>query len=148
MAALTADKELEMKNPGGVIRLKMGASKTIYKGSMVSITKATGLAMASADTSGSAADIFAGIAVEGNVSAATGTYYIKVYTEGAFRLVGSSLEEADIGQGLTVSDDQTVTDSASTYDIPVGILVEMVSATDAWVLIRPFAAAAASIPAT
>jgi hypothetical protein len=145
MAALTADKELEMKNPGGVIRLKMGASKTIYKGSMVSITKATGLAMASADT---AADIFAGIAVEGNVSAATGTYYIKVYTEGAFRLVGSSLEEADIGQGLTVSDDQTVTDSASTNDIPVGILVEMVSATDAWVLIRPFAAAAASIPAT
>lgn len=145
MAALTADKELEMKNPGGVIRLKMGASKTIYKGSMVSITKSTGLAMASADT---ASDIFAGIAVEGNVSAATGTYYIKVYTEGAFRLVGSSLEEADIGQGLTVSDDQTVTDSASTYDIPVGILVEMVSATDAWVLIRPFAAAAASIPAT
>jgi len=145
MAALTADKELEMKNPGGVIRLKMGASKTIYKGSMVSITKATGLAMASADT---AADIFAGIAVEGNVSAATGTYYIKVYAEGAFRLVGSSLEEADIGQGLTVSDDQTVTDSASTNDIPVGILVEMVSATDAWVLIRPFAAAAASIPAT
>jgi hypothetical protein len=145
MAALTADKELEMKNPGGVIRLKMGASKTIYKGSMVSITKSTGLAMASADT---AADIFAGIAVEGNVSAATGTYYIKVYTEGAFRLVGSSLEEADIGQGLTVSDDQTVTDSASTNDIPVGILVEMVSATDAWVLIRPFAAAAASIPAT
>ena len=145
MAALAADKELEMKDPGGVIRLKMGASKTIYKGSMVSITKSTGLAMASADT---ASDIFAGIAVEGNVSAATGTYYIKVYTEGAFRLVGSSLEEADIGQGLTVSDDQTVTDSASTNDIPVGILVEMVSATDAWVLIRPFAAAAASIPAT
>jgi hypothetical protein len=145
MAALTADKELEMKNPGGVIRMKMGASKTIYKGSMVSITKSTGLAMASADT---ASDIFAGIAVEGNVSAATGTYYVKVYTEGVFRLVGSSLEEADIGQGLTVSDDQTVTDSASTNDIPVGILVEMVSASDAWVLIRPFAAAAASIPAT
>ena len=143
--ALTADKELEMKDPGGIIRLKMGASKTIYKGSMVSITKSTGLAMASADTS---ADIFAGIAVEGNVSAATGTYYVKVYTSGVFRLVGSSLEEADIGQSLTVSDDLTVTDSASTNDIPVGILVEMVSATDAWVLIRPFAAAAASIPAT
>ena len=145
MAALAADKELEMKDPGGVIRLKMGASKTIYKGGMVSITKSTGLAMASADT---ASDIFAGIAVEGAVSAATGTYYVKVYTEGVFRLVGSSIEEADIGQGLTVSDDQTVTDSASTNDIPVGILVEMVSATDVWVLIRPFAAAAASIPAT
>lgn len=145
MAALTADKELEMKDPGGIRRLKMVASKTIYKGSLVSIVGASGLAQASADA---ASDIFAGIAVEQSISAASGTYYVKVYTEGCFRLLAASVEEADTGKGLTVSDDQTVTDSASTNDIPVGICTEVVAATDVWVEIRPFAAAAAQTMAT
>jgi predicted RecA/RadA family phage recombinase len=143
--ALTADKQLEMKDPGGVIRLAMVASKTIYQGSMVSIVGASGLAQASADA---ASDIFAGIAVEQAVSAASGTTYVKVFTEGVFRLLAASIEQADVGKAITVSDDQTVTDSASTNDIPVGILVEYVAATDGWVHIRPFAAAAAQTMAT
>ena len=142
MAALTADKELEMKDPGEIVRLKMVASKTIYKGSLVSIVGASGLAQASADA---ASDIFAGVAVEQSVSAASGTYWVKIYTGGCFRLAASSVEEADGGHHVVVLDDQTVTDAAgATNDIPVGIAVERVSDTDWWVLIRPFAAAAAS----
>jgi predicted RecA/RadA family phage recombinase len=142
MAALTADKQREMKDPGNIRRLKMVASKTIYQGSLVSIVGASGLAQASSDT---ASDIFAGIAVEQVTSAATGTYWVKVYTSGCFRIAASSVEEADGGHHVVVLDDQTVTDAAgATNDIPVGIAVERVSDSDWWVEIRPFAAAAAS----
>lgn len=141
MTALAADKSLEMKEPGGIRRLQVGASKTIYQGSLVCTDTTTGLAEAATYGAGK---IFAGVAVEGVVSAATGTYWVKVFTSGCFRLVGSSLEAADVGKHLQIVDDATVNDTAGATPVPVGILVELVSATDGWVEIRPFGSPAST----
>lgn len=129
MAALTADLELEMKDAGSVQAFQMVASKTIYKGSMVSIVDASGLAQASSDTSG---DHFVGIAMEQITSAASGTYYIRCYTKGVFLLALTSVDVADQGEVLDVSDDQTCID-AGTNSVQVGRLVERVSTTSGWV---------------
>jgi len=128
--ALTADLELEMRDPGGIRSITMAASQTIYKGSLVS-TNAAGYAVPGTDT---ASEIFVGIAVEKAVSLGTaGVERVNVYTTGCFKLVGSSLEAADTSKYIFISDNGVVTDGGATNDIPVGTLTEYISATSGWV---------------
>lgn len=146
MAALTADKELEAIDPGGLRRMKLGASKTIYKGSMVVVDTTTGLVEAGTEA---ANKIFVGIATHGAVSGASDTVWVVLQTSGMFKLTGSSLEQADVGKHVVLLDDQTVTDDAgtATANIPVGILVELNSATEGWVELRSFGSPASTIAA-
>jgi predicted RecA/RadA family phage recombinase len=127
---LTADLELEMRNPGEPRSITMAASQTIYKGSLVS-TNAAGYAVPGTDT---ASEICVGIAVAKATSGTTaGVDRVDVYMSGCFKLVGTSLEAADTMKLLYISDNGVVIDGAATNDIPVGIMIEMISATSAWV---------------
>uniref|UniRef100_A0A6M3JBR9 DUF2190 family protein n=1 Tax=viral metagenome TaxID=1070528 RepID=A0A6M3JBR9_9ZZZZ len=141
MTVLAADLELEMKEPGGVIAVPMVLSTVIYKGSLVSFVAASGLVHAAADDSG---DDFCGIAMEGKTAAASGETLIRVYTEGTFLLNTTSVEAADAGKVLTVSDDNTVTDSGSTNDVQVGKLMHIASSSTGWVKINAIAQTAAT----
>lgn len=132
MAALTADKEVEAQEPGGIRRFLMKASTTIYKGALVCVDITTGLVE---PATYAANKVFVGIATKQVVSAASGSYWIDLYTTGCFKLVGSSLEQADVGKHLQVVDDQTVNDVAGATPVPVGNLIEYVSATSGWVQI-------------
>lgn len=144
MAALAADKELEMMGATKTQRLLMKASHTIYKGAMVCVDTSTGLAESATYA---ANKIFAGIATERVASAATGGYWIEVWLDGRFKLDGSSLEQADVGKHVQVVDDQTVNDVVGATPVPVGIAVEYISATAAWVDIRPFGSPASTAAA-
>lgn len=132
MAALAADKELEAIDPGGIRRWLMKASTTIYKGALVCVDVTTGLVE---PATYAANKVFVGIASEQVVSAASGSYWINLYTTGTFKLLASSLEQADVGKHLQVVDDQTVNDVAGATPVPMGNLIEYISATSGWVTI-------------
>ena len=124
MAALIADREVVRIGGSTTIKLPMAVSTTIYKGSLVSIVTATGLAVPSSDT---AAYPFFGIAREGKVSAATGTEYIKVETNGIFRIPSTlTVAVTHLGVKVFVIDSGNVTNAAgATNDQPVGIIVNV-----------------------
>jgi hypothetical protein len=133
MTALAADRETARKDPG-YKSLLMGTD-IIYKGGMVTYT-AAGLAVAGQATAGYK---FAGVAAEKvDDSAGAGTKWCKVYTEGLFLLVATSITQAMVGQMMYLADDQTFDDvPAAAAAIPCGILVEYVSATSGWIDIGP-----------
>ena len=131
MTALAADRETARKEPG--YKSALMGTDIVYKGSMACYD-ANGKVVAAADTEDYK---FAGIAAEKvDDSAGAGTKWVKLYTEGLFLLVGTSITQAMVGQMMYVADDQTF-DDTSTHKIPCGILVEYVSATSGWIDIGP-----------
>jgi len=127
--ALSADAQIEAKDPGNVRAFVLTASTQIYKGAMVCVNPSTGLALAGADT---ANYLFLGIATENVLSAASGTYRIKVYTTGVFLLPCTSLDVTDQGKIADLTDDEAVVDTA-TNNVQVGKIIERVSATSVWI---------------
>ena len=131
MTVLAADRETSRKEPG--YKACLMGTDIIYKGGMVCYG-ADGLAVAAADTK---SFTFAGVAAEKvDDSAGAGTKWCKLYTEGLFLLVATSITQAMVGQMMYVADDQTY-DDTSTHLIPCGILIEYVSATSGWIDIGP-----------
>jgi len=142
--ALTAAQELDMRDPGHIRDYPVAAAAVIYKGALVMWHATTGDIIPGAD---SAAGYFAGIAIESVTGGATtGAKRVKVWTTGCFKLTGSSLALADVGHMVYIADDATVTDDTGSTNVQgVGIMVEWLSATSAWVEInQPKAPATAS----
>jgi len=131
--ALSADRELEMKDQGGVRKMLATASTAFYKGALVCIDPATGLCLAAADT---ANYLFMGIVKEAITTGAGGGEYVELWTKGVFKLPATSLEAADGGKLLDITDDEAITD-AGTNSVVVGRCIEVLSATSAWVEIHP-----------
>lgn len=133
MTVLSADIETPRKE-SGLKSLLMGTD-IIYKGGLVTLT-AAGLAVAGQATAGYK---FAGVAFEGiDDSGGAGTKWCRVYTDGVFKFVASSITQAMVGEMMYLQDDQTIDDvPASGAAIPVGILVEYVSTTLGWIDIGP-----------
>lgn len=131
--ALSADRQLDMKDAGGVRSYLATASTAFYKGAFVCINPATGLALPGADT---ANYLFIGICYEAITTGSGGGEYVKVWTAGVFRLPATSLEAADQGKLVDLSDDETFTD-AGTNSVVIGKLVERLSNTEGWVEIHP-----------
>jgi len=142
MTALSADKPSMVKLglPQHTIPCLMAASTTIWAGSLVSITTATGLAAPSADTAGT---VFMGMAKKRVVSAATGDYFVEVETGFVVRLTTSlTVAQTHMLTKVTVADSGTVSNAAATTnDIPVGIVVgiPLVGGSELDVLIEPAA---------
>ena len=128
MAALTAARLTDTRNHGKIRTLVMAASTQIWRHGMVMIN-AAGLAVPAADTA--SAKGVAGIAMESVLSAATGTYYIRVL-ECEAKLPATSIAQANVGSLMQVADDQTF-DESSTNSVPAGILTEYLSATEGWI---------------
>ena len=133
MTALSADRETARKEAG--YKSMLMGTDIIYKGGMVTVD-ADGKAVAGQATAGHK---FAGVAAEKvDDSAGAGTKWCKVYTEGLFLLVATSITQAMVGEMMYLTDDQTFDETpASGVAIPCGILVEYVSATSGWIDIGP-----------
>lgn len=125
--ALSADAQIPRKE-SGLQSFPVEATTQIYKGALV-CTNGDGYLVAGADA---AAYRFVGIAYESVLGTTQGALNCRVHTGGVFKLACTSITQAMVGKILYVVDDATVDDSA-TYYIPVGRLVEYVSATSGWV---------------
>jgi len=138
MTALAADKELSFRGEPCIREYKAGVD-ILYKNAFV-MFDASGYIVAGADT---AACRYAGICVEqcDNSAGSAGDLYVKVETgdmgrEAKVAITGT--EQADVGTILYISDDQTLADkTATTNDCAAGVMTEYLSATSAWVKVKP-----------
>lgn len=135
MAALTAMTARQTRNDSlaSYATYTCTTGTTIYEGSLVMVTSATGLALPGADTASCA---FVGIATETVVSAAAGTTINVKF--GHEELLGAASSLAAVtGAACVISDSDLVTTvAAGTNDVKVGEVVQPVSTTAAWVKIR------------
>jgi len=137
MTATTTAREARRKD-GQVIAYPMATVK-IPKGALVNIN-ANGYATNSTDA---ASETFAGVAYEtvDNSAGNAGDLSIRVETTGTFVFVdgGGNGAQTDVGIEFKISDNQTVTDAATTNNIKAGIAVESVSATSVRIRIDRYA---------
>lgn len=132
MAALTDDKKTEYR-VGEEIAVPVDDGDIIYAGALVCVN-AGGYAVPASDTSGLK---FVGVAREraDNSAGADGAISVLVRRKGVFKMaLGSAITQASLGADVCAVDDQTVDlASATTNDIVVGKIVEIIDSTHAWV---------------
>ncbi len=135
---LTTTAREAMQKPGEDISYKM-ASVKIPKGTLVVIDSTTGYVTTLTDSSGK---IFAGVAYEtvDNSAGDPGAKSIRVETTGTFEFVDSGAAVTDVGQVFFGSDNQTITNAATTALLAVGVCVECVSATSTRIRIDGYTA--------
>lgn len=125
MTALAAARESKKKD-GKLTRHLMKASTQIWKHSLTMIDT-SGLLVPGSDTSGY---LFAGVAYESALSAASGSTYCRVEKSGSFEFVAASATQAWVGVAVYAVDDQTVALAATTTnDVLVGYVEELISST-------------------
>jgi transcription elongation GreA/GreB family factor len=131
MSALAAARNTPSRATQGVhatyFRLKMKASTTIHKGSMVAVDDTTGLAE---PATGASAKTVIGVAEESVTSASSGTFYVQV-RRGVFLFAnkaGDLVTDAMLGRALAyVEDDQTVR-ATGTGSVVAGKVIEVETA--------------------
>ncbi|MCL5105532.1 MAG: hypothetical protein M1133_15665 [Armatimonadetes bacterium] len=137
MTATTTAREVKRKD-GQIISFPIAAVK-IPKGALVNIN-AAGYATNSTDA---ASETFAGVAYEtvDNSAGSAGDLEIRVETTGTFVFVdgGGNGAQTDVGIAFKISDNQTVTDAATTNNIVAGVAVESISATSVRIRIDRYA---------
>ena len=135
MAALTEDRNTEMRSTGDRWLIKVEASTVIYNGSLVSVNSA-GFAIPAADT---ATTKCVGVADGGadNSSGANGDVSVCV-KEGTHKWensAGSALDQSNVGRLALVEDDQTVA-ASTTNSIVAGYVREIDADGGVWVTTR------------
>jgi len=135
MAVLTAMTARQTRNDAlaSYATYTCTTGTTIYEGSLVMVTLATGLALPGADTASCG---FVGIATNTVVSAAAGTLINVKF--GHEELLGANATLAAVtGSACVIFDSDLVTTAAAaTNDVKVGEVVQAVGTTAAWVKIR------------
>ncbi|MCP3684549.1 MAG: cytoplasmic protein [bacterium] len=131
MAALTESINVEEQH--GVIADSPCAVDVIYRGALVMHNAAGFLAPCAAESGA----VFAGIAEEevDNSAGAAGDKNCKHIHDGRFLLTGAGFVQADVGEIVYASDDQTITKTAGS-NVLVGKIQKFVSATQVWVLLE------------
>ena len=130
MSALTEDRKTIYRE-GIEIDFPVLASAEIFAGGLVSLQGSSGYARAAADT---ASDQFVGVAMEYvKNTGASGSVSVRVRRAGVFKFNLSSGAQAQVGDVMYVSDDQTVAASGTSNAVVVGRLVKYESATVGWV---------------
>ena len=126
MTALTAAFEPARKD-GTYVQYPVGASQTIFKGSLLA-TRGDGYAYPLRAPYSENADIFIGVADEtvNNANGSAGAAFVHVWKTGSFTVAKASAALTDIGTLFYGADDATVT-ATSTNAIPVGYASEVVS---------------------
>ena len=139
MTVLAASIEVPRKEAG--LKSYPCGVDILYKGGFVAVDE-TGYAMAFPAIASAAGLCFVGVAAEkvDNSGGSDGDDYVKVHTRGLFKMAATSITQVMVGEMMYLVDDQTFDDVPGTYGIPVGILVEYVSATEGWIDIGPAAA--------
>lgn len=131
MANATAARE-DDRQDGVLVLYPVKTASKIYKGTLVSVDS-TGYAKRAA-----AADKrVVGVAYETvDNTGANGALNIRVWATGSFTFATTGATQANVGDAVYVTDDQTVQTSA-TSTIKVGVINEFVSATEVRVAITP-----------
>ena len=126
MTATTTAREAKRKD-GQLIAYPMAAVK-IPKGALVNINS-SGYATSATDA---ASETLAGVAYEtvDNSAGSAGDLSIRVETTGTFVFAdgGGNGAQTDVGVEFHISDNQTVTDAATTNNIVAGVAVESIDA--------------------
>lgn len=127
MAVTTTYIQKEHVQSLNIVSLKMAASTTLYKGTLVAIN-ISGLAVAAADT---ANFVLGGVALEQKTNGSTaGATEIKVARDGRFEFAIASTTQASVGQPCYMVDNNTVGLAATTTnDVRVGTITRLISAT-------------------
>ena len=124
MADLTAVRDDQRQN-GELVAVALAAVK-VFKGALLTFNSS-----GYADV-GDANERFAGVAVEtvDNSGGNAGDKTVRVWRRGVVSVGCSGATQATVGQLAYVSEDQTVTFSGAANAIPMGTVVEYVSATE------------------
>ncbi len=135
MTATTTVVARQKRNrPGFYSKHLLTDSTTIVAGALVSLTQATGKALNATDA---ASEKFAGVCTKTVVSVGSNT---TVYVECEYGHEELFTTDTDltalVGTMATVKDNNTVTSAASTNDMQVGEIMEVISTTQAWVKVR------------
>lgn len=132
MTALAAAAN-RLSREDDIIGYPVLTATTIYKGAIVALDD-NGYAIPATDTANLRV---VGVAEDTVVnSGASGAKFVRVLSGRAFLFAATSITQAMLGDPMFVVDDNTVDDAAgATNEVPVGRLVEYVSATQGWVYI-------------
>lgn len=122
MAAATEDRETQRQD-GVLIAFAVGAAKKIWRGILGCTDNATLKAEPAADAAGKT---FCGVSYEkaDNSSGAAGAINCRFYQKGVFTFPYTGAAPA-LGAKVYVSDDQTVTATASVNPVAVGRVVKV-----------------------
>lgn len=140
MAAASADRDAK-RSDGLLKRHPVAETTTLYKGTLVGTDAAGYLANMAHGTNNLK---FAGVTFEAanNAAGSNGDKFCRVQNEGEYEFVynGGDATQALVGKVVYAVDNQTVDEDASvtTYDYPVGKIVEVISATVVRVNIKGF----------
>lgn len=132
--ALSANATIESRGEGGVVAYAVKPGATIFRGAILGVEAATGLARPLVN-----GDRRAGIAREYS----TGPR-VEAYTEGEFLLTSSldPLSGAEAGVGVYADgDDRMFLTGIPGVDTPLGTITRVVSVNQAWVKLLPFGVA-------
>jgi hypothetical protein len=136
MGNLTVAKQIPHKETD-IISFKLAAIKAI-QGAIMKISAAGYLDNPSAE----AGAVFAGICTGDvdNSGGSAGDLEARVFTSGAFLLTtnGTGLSVADVGSKVYASDSATCSPYQASNEVEIGKIVEVVSATSAWVQIKSY----------
>ncbi len=135
MANLTAPRA--MQRGDGIIRPYRVGAVDIFAGALVNLVSATGYAKKAGDNVG---EKFLGVADKSakNSTGAAGAKKVRVWSRGVFPFACSGANQTWVGQKVYAVDDQTVALAATTTnDVLVGVVTELVSATQVFVSLTP-----------
>jgi len=119
--ALSADRGYKVQGASEVLRAKLTASTTIYKGSIIAIVPGTGLAVLAADTAGYTP---CGVAKYGVVAGAGENPDIEIET-GKIWIPFASAAQADLDDFAYATADDLVAKTATNAN-PCGRIVDVV----------------------
>ena len=121
MTALSASYDARRKD-GALVACPVGAGAHVFKGALVAVAAATGLAQPASDAAGL---VFAGVAYEGadNTGGAAGAKSVRVLKTGIFTVAKASAAQTDVGKTALIVDDATVTTAATADNVACGIVV-------------------------
>lgn len=131
MAALSADKQVISKGDYLLQSFKVGAGQVIYQGATVKVG-ADGYLKPQAAGAGAKP---AGVAYEAcdNSLGADGDKECRVYTKGIFQLHGAGFAITDLQAPAYASTDNDISNTKGADELAVGIIKEIVSATEVFV---------------
>lgn len=120
MTALTAAYDAKRKD-GKLVAHPVAAGAKVFKGALVAVASATGLAQAAAD---SANLVFVGVAYEtvDNTGGGAAAKLLRVQKTGDYTYAKAGAVLADIGKVAFVADDNTVSTAATTNNVLCGVV--------------------------
>jgi len=124
--ALTSDIQ-RIEKEGRLQEMPVSAAVKIYKGALLKVT-AAGFASPCAAEAGA---FYAGVAYESkdNTLGASGDLKVRVERKRAFEMTGAGFAQANLGEKVYASDDNTISLVQGANQQEVGTIIEFISAT-------------------